>query len=69
MATVQEIIICTNKRGRGIEADPYREVTEFWTKDGQVLGVIDHYAPEYNPCTGGWIVQKDMKIERKNNAH
>lgn len=39
--SVQEVIVITVVKGKGIEGDPYREVIQYWTTDGELLAVKD----------------------------
>lgn len=41
MAKVIEVICVHAERGRGAEDDPSREVTQLWTKDGQLICELD----------------------------
>jgi len=40
-------VICTSleRRGKGIEGDPIRRITQYWTMDGFLLAEVD-------PCIG-----------------
>lgn len=40
-AKLIEVIETTDYRGDGTEADPYRSVVQYWTKDGQLLAEND----------------------------
>ena len=42
MAKVMEVICVPAERGRGTEDDPSREVTQLWTKGGQLICELDH---------------------------
>lgn len=65
MAHMQEIIIAEISRGCGESYDPYREVTQFWTKDGKLLGEVDLIQPEYDVVTAEWIIPAWMKTRTK----
>lgn len=41
MAKVIEVIYVLAERGSGTEDDPSREVTQLWTKDGQLICELD----------------------------
>lgn len=41
MARIVEFIECEDRRGRGIEGDPIRRVTQYWTKDGELVFELD----------------------------
>lgn len=43
MAKIIELILSETNRGVGKESDPYRSVTQIWTKDGNL--VVEH-----DPC-------------------
>lgn len=62
MAHCEEVIICENTRGRGVPYDPFRKILQFWTKSGELLGEIDEWGPEYDPCTGDWLIPEHIKI-------
>lgn len=40
-AQVIEVIEVKATAGKGTEADPYRVIVEYWSKDGQLLAVRD----------------------------
>lgn len=40
-AQVIEVIEVKTTAGKGTETDPYRIITEYWSKDGQLLAVSD----------------------------
>lgn len=42
---VVQVIEATFPRGRGIEGDPVRIVTQFWSFDGELLAVNDPLDP------------------------
>lgn len=37
------------KRGKGVEGDPIRRVTEYWTLDGGLEFEIDHWEEQSKP--------------------
>lgn len=40
-AEVVEVIVVKTTAGSGTEEDPYRFVSEFWSKDGKLLAIAD----------------------------
>lgn len=44
-AKVREVIVTTSPRGVGVESDPCRIVTEFWSPDGAKLAEDDPLSP------------------------
>ena len=56
MAKVEEIIIVEISRGRGIKHDPCRLVTQFWSKEGELLAEKDPVQPKYCPSSGQWAI-------------
>lgn len=63
MAKLSLVIISETSRGRGESHDPYREVKQFWSINGDLLGEIDSLAPQYDRCTGEWVCPKWMKTK------
>lgn len=43
MARLIELIITHSVKGRGIESDPMRSVTELWSKQGKLLASVDNW--------------------------
>lgn len=41
-AKIVELILTHSVTGRGVDADPYRRVTELWTKDGVLVAAASH---------------------------
>jgi len=41
-------VICTNieTRGKGVDDDPVRRITQYWTMDGYLLAEVDPYKPD-----------------------
>lgn len=40
-AKVIQVIVTDDLRGRGIESDPFRRVTQYFTLDGELLAEVD----------------------------
>jgi len=68
MARCEEVIICEITKGSGEEKDPVRLVTQFWTKDGILLGEADAGAPRYERIIEGWVVPDWMVIRRESEG-
>lgn len=66
MAKLVEIIITDECRGSGTIEDRYRRVTQFWSKEGELLGEHDTVAPKYDIAISGWTAEDEIKIVRNN---
>lgn len=54
MAKVIQVIETVEHRGRGVEGDPHRGVTQYWSLDGSLLAEVDPCATVGgNKCNGG----------------
>jgi hypothetical protein len=50
-AKLVTLIAITANRGKGIEGDPIRNVTQFYTIDGRLVAETDHWKqPEFDCC-------------------
>lgn len=48
---VVQVIKTIHARGKGVEDDPVREVTTFWTLEGERLALRDEWAEEQGIAT------------------
>lgn len=46
-ARIIEVIETVANRGAGVEGDPVRDVTQYWTKDGDFLAERDPWRPAH----------------------
>lgn len=46
---IQVVRTTLERRGRGVENDPIRRVTQYWSIDGQLLAEDDPHKPEPKP--------------------
>jgi len=44
MAHLIELILTTSTKGKGLEDNPVRTVTELWTKDGVLVASYDQWS-------------------------
>ena len=51
MAKIVELIETDDLRGEGVEGSPYRRVTQYFTKEGELLFEID---PQSNKTKGSF---------------
>ena len=42
---IQVIRTSLTTRGKGVDGDPIRRVTQFWTTDGELLAEVDPWYP------------------------
>ena len=61
MAKCIRVIEAETSRGRGEPHDPYRNVTQYFDCDGELLAEVDPIAPEYSRTEGKWILKAWMK--------
>lgn len=40
-AKIVEVIVTVSLEGEGVEGDPCREITRYWTKDGNLIAEKD----------------------------
>lgn len=43
---IQVIETTLDMRGKGVNGDPVRRVTQYWTLDGKLLAEVDPWTPE-----------------------
>lgn len=53
---VEEVILSRTNRGRGIEDDPYRNIVQVHTKDGELIAENDE-----------WLTHKIEEIQNKES--
>ena len=48
---IQVIRTYLTTRGKGVDGDPIRRITQYWTTDGQLLAEVDPWFPTTNAAT------------------
>jgi hypothetical protein len=43
VAKLIQVIVTDDRRGAGVERDPIRQVTQYWTPEGRLLAEVDPY--------------------------
>jgi hypothetical protein len=61
MAKLEQIIVTSECRGKGVEEDVCRTVTKYWTTDGVLLAESDPCAPKYQR-DGTWMIPKGTML-------
>ncbi len=64
MAHLEEIIVSVENKGMGEPHDPIRNVTQYWSKDGNLLAENDPLAPIYNRTTAEWSYRAYQKVRK-----